>query len=162
MSEPVLRAEQLGKSFRQGGERIEVLNGLGCTVAPGERIAIIGRSGAGKSTLLHLLAGLDEPDTGDVWVAGSSITRSSPGRRARIRKPPYGICLPVASPAARVHGTGERRDAVAPARARRGGSHRARHERARSVRSAWKTGRGIARGNFPGASASGWLWPGRW
>ena len=85
MSEPVLRAEQLGKSFRQGGERIEVLNGLGCTVAPGERIAIIGRSGAGKSTLLHLLAGLDEPDTGDVWVAGSSITRSSPGRRARIR-----------------------------------------------------------------------------
>lgn len=85
MSEPVLRAEGLGKSFHQGDERIEVLHSLGCTVAAGERVAVVGRSGAGKSTLLHILAGLDEPDVGEVWVAGASITQSSPGGRARIR-----------------------------------------------------------------------------
>ncbi len=85
MSEPVLRAERLGKSFRQGGERIDILNGLGCSVAAGERIAVVGRSGAGKSTLLHILAGLEEPDAGEVWILGTSITHSSPGQRARIR-----------------------------------------------------------------------------
>ncbi len=81
----VLRAEGIGKSFVQGGQRIDVLNGLGCTVATGERIAIVGRSGAGKSTLLHILAGLDEANAGQVWVAGSSMTWASPGQRAAIR-----------------------------------------------------------------------------
>ena len=85
MNDPVLRAQGLTKSFRQGGERIGVLDGLDCAVAAGERIAVVGRSGAGKSTLLHILAGLDEPDSGDVWVAGAPITRESPGGRARIR-----------------------------------------------------------------------------
>lgn len=85
MSDPVLRADGLAKSFRQGGERIEVLDGLGCAVAAGERVAVVGRSGAGKSTLLHILAGLDEPDAGEVRVAGAEMTRASPGERARIR-----------------------------------------------------------------------------
>ena len=85
MSEPVLRAAGLAKSYQQGGERVAVLDGLGCSVAAGERIAVVGRSGAGKSTLLHILAGLDEPDQGQVWVAGEPITAASPGGRARIR-----------------------------------------------------------------------------
>ena len=85
MSEPVLRAQGLAKSFRQGGERVDVLGGLGCEVEAGERIAVVGRSGAGKSTLLHILAGLDEPDAGQVWVAGEAVTAASPGGRARIR-----------------------------------------------------------------------------
>ena len=85
MSEPVLSAQGLAKSFHQGDERIDVLNGLNCAVAAGERVAVVGRSGAGKSTLLHILAGLDEPDGGEVRVAGSRITRASAGDRARIR-----------------------------------------------------------------------------
>ena len=85
MSDAVLRAEGLAKSFRQGGERIDVLDGLNCAVAAGERVAVVGRSGAGKSTLLHILAGLDEPDAGEVLVAGSAVTRASSGERARIR-----------------------------------------------------------------------------
>ncbi len=85
MSDPVLRAHGLAKSFRQGGERIEVLDALHCAIATGERVAVVGRSGAGKSTLLHILAGLDEPDAGEVRVAGAAITRASPGARARIR-----------------------------------------------------------------------------
>ena len=74
MSDPVLRADGLAKSFRQGGERIEVLDALHCAIATGERVAVVGRSGAGKSTLLHILAGLDEPDEGAVRVAGAAIT----------------------------------------------------------------------------------------
>lgn len=85
MSEPVLSAQGLAKSFHQGEERVDVLNGLNCAVAAGERVAVVGRSGAGKSTLLHILAGLDEPDGGEVRVAGSRITRASAGDRARIR-----------------------------------------------------------------------------
>lgn len=85
MSEPVLSAQGLAKSFHQGDERIDVLNGLNCAVAEGERVAVVGRSGAGKSTLLHILAGLDEPDGGEVRVGGSRITRASAGDRARIR-----------------------------------------------------------------------------
>ena len=85
MTDPVLRGEQLCKSFQQGSERIAVLNGLNCAVAAGERVAVIGRSGAGKSTLLHILAGLDEPDGGEVWIAGASLTRASPGKRAQLR-----------------------------------------------------------------------------
>ena len=48
-------------------------------------MAIIGRSGSGKSTLLHLLAGLDEPDSGEVRVAGQNLTRADAAQRARIR-----------------------------------------------------------------------------
>jgi lipoprotein-releasing system ATP-binding protein len=90
MSE-VLKAEGLVKSYRQGEDEIAVLRGVRFSVAPGERIAIVGRSGAGKSTLLHLLAGLDEPDEGSVWVAGENLTAAQPARRAAIRNAHMGF-----------------------------------------------------------------------
>ncbi|MEJ2088483.1 MAG: ABC transporter ATP-binding protein [Gammaproteobacteria bacterium] len=84
MSE-VLRAEGLCKSFRQGDDQVHVLNGVDFSVSASERVAVIGRSGAGKSTLLHLLAGLDEPDSGSVYVAGENLTAADPARRAELR-----------------------------------------------------------------------------
>jgi lipoprotein-releasing system ATP-binding protein len=84
MSE-VLRAQALCKSYRQGGEALHVLRNVDFSVAAGERVAIVGRSGSGKSTLLHLLAGLDEPDSGSVLVAGENLTAASAGERAKIR-----------------------------------------------------------------------------
>jgi len=81
----VLRAKALKKTYRQGKEILQVLRDVEFSVADGERVAVVGRSGSGKSTLLHLLAGLDEPDSGTVEIAGENLTAADPGERARIR-----------------------------------------------------------------------------
>jgi len=80
VSEPVLSARALRKSFPSGDTRLEVLRGVDLDVAPGESVSIRGESGSGKSTLLNLLAGLDAPDAGAVAWAGSPDTGA--GRRA--------------------------------------------------------------------------------
>lgn len=66
MAEPVLKASGLSKTYRSGDALIEVLREVDLAVAPGESVSIRGESGSGKSTLLHLLAGLDQPDTGEL------------------------------------------------------------------------------------------------
>lgn len=68
MSEIMLRARELTKSFRTGQEGLQVLKGLHLEVRRGEFLAIRGASGVGKSTLLHLLGGLDRPDRGSLEV----------------------------------------------------------------------------------------------
>ena len=82
MSNPILSARGLVKTFRSGDRRIEVLRGVNLEVAPGESISIRGESGSGKSTLLHLLAGLDAPDSGELAWEGSPDTGSQ--RRAEF------------------------------------------------------------------------------
>jgi ABC-type lipoprotein export system ATPase subunit len=57
MSDPLLEAQELSKSFPSGTGRIEVLRGLDLRVLAGEAVAVVGESGVGKSTLLHLLGG---------------------------------------------------------------------------------------------------------
>ncbi|MGI9324456.1 MAG: ABC transporter ATP-binding protein [Pseudomonadales bacterium] len=82
---PVLLAADLHKQFRQGTEVIEVLSGASFSVSAGERIAILGRSGSGKSTLLHVLAGLDDTDSGQVLVMNEDMTAANSEERAGIR-----------------------------------------------------------------------------
>ncbi|MFU8814108.1 MAG: ABC transporter ATP-binding protein [Pseudomonadales bacterium] len=91
MNDRVLEAAGLCKSYAQGPDKLNVLQGVDLTVEAGERVAIIGRSGSGKSTLLHLLAGLDEPDAGSVRVGGADMTAASPSVRARIRNQHMGF-----------------------------------------------------------------------
>ena len=74
MSEPILEASDLHKTYLSGERRLEVLHGVSLTVREGESVSIRGESGSGKSTLLHLLAGLDAPDAGSVHWEGSSDT----------------------------------------------------------------------------------------
>ena len=79
MSDVVLAANGLAKSYLSGDRRIEVLRRVDLAVAAGESVAIRGESGSGKSTLLNLLSGLDVPDSGTIHWAGSA---PAPARRA--------------------------------------------------------------------------------
>ncbi|HZZ19492.1 MAG TPA: ABC transporter ATP-binding protein [Opitutaceae bacterium] len=80
MSELVLSARGLTKSYKSGELTLAVLRGVDVDVAAGESVSIRGESGSGKSTLLNLLAGLDAPDTGTVTWGGSPETGAA--RRA--------------------------------------------------------------------------------
>jgi len=71
VSNVVLSAHDVRKTYLSGDRRIEVLRGVNLEVHRGESISIRGESGSGKSTLLHLLAGLDAPDAGTVSWAGA-------------------------------------------------------------------------------------------
>lgn len=77
----VLAAHDLGKTFRQGPQEVEVLRGVNLAVPRGRRIAIVGASGSGKSTLLHCLGGLERPSSGQVrWGADDPLTLSERAR----------------------------------------------------------------------------------
>jgi lipoprotein-releasing system ATP-binding protein len=82
---PALECRGLGRRFTEGGVVINVLNGIDLSVAPGERIAIVGYSGAGKTTLLQLLGGLDTPTTGEVRVRGQNLSAVDNVQRGLIR-----------------------------------------------------------------------------
>ena len=87
----VLEAVELGKTYRDARRDIVVLDGLALSVAAGEWLAIVGASGAGKSTLLNLLGGLDTPSTGEVSVAGQSLSRMSENERSQWRNQRLGF-----------------------------------------------------------------------
>ena len=80
-----LRADNLVKKVTSPGGELTILNDVSLTVRPGESVAIVGPSGAGKSTLLALLAGLDEPSSGEVWLDGRHLSALDEDGRAAVR-----------------------------------------------------------------------------
>jgi lipoprotein-releasing system ATP-binding protein len=91
MSEAVLEAREVCKSFRQGPVLLPVLDGATLQVAAGERVAIVGASGSGKTTLLQILGGLDNPSSGTVFVAGRDIHALSERERGALRNRALGF-----------------------------------------------------------------------
>ena len=85
MNKTVLQCSGLTKIFSDGNKNITVLNNINLTVEKGEQVAILGTSGSGKSTLLHLLAGLDTPSSGKVWIANKNITYLSENKKSHLR-----------------------------------------------------------------------------
>src|SRR5579884_2753741 len=79
-SKSLIQVRGLNKTYRRGGENIQVLQGLNLDVDKGEFVAFMGPSGSGKTTLLNLLGGLDVPTRGTVTVAGDEITHMSAGK----------------------------------------------------------------------------------
>ncbi|MBL4761991.1 MAG: lipoprotein-releasing ABC transporter ATP-binding protein LolD [Gammaproteobacteria bacterium] len=83
--ESVLRGEQLTRYFSQGDIQVEVLKGIDLDIKANETLAIVGASGSGKSTLLHLLGGLDDPTSGQVFVLGKDFATLSEAQKATLR-----------------------------------------------------------------------------
>ena len=90
-SEPIIRVKHLHRIYRLSGEAIHAVNGVTFDIYPNEMTAIVGRSGSGKTTLLNLLAGLDDPTEGEVWVDGQRLADLDEPARLRLRRDRIGF-----------------------------------------------------------------------
>jgi len=88
---PRLSARGLQRSFRIGGNRIQVLRGIDLDLAPGESVFLCGASGAGKTTLLYTIAGLETPEAGSVEFEGRSLYGISGNALAKLRNDRMGF-----------------------------------------------------------------------
>src|SRR5262245_62372789 len=91
MTDLVLEATDVARTFRQGPIDLKVLEGVNLTVKAGERLAIIGSSGSGKTTLLQILGGLDKPTEGTVRIAGQDIHALDEKSRGSLRNRTLGF-----------------------------------------------------------------------
>jgi ABC-type lipoprotein export system ATPase subunit len=80
-----IKAENLHRGYSVGKKRIEVLHGIDLQIKRGEKVFLCGPSGAGKTTLMYILAGLEKPEQGSVWVDGQDLYAMSRRQQARIR-----------------------------------------------------------------------------
>jgi putative ABC transport system ATP-binding protein len=81
----LIRVRGLNKTYRRGGENIQVLQGLNLDVDQADFVAFMGPSGSGKTTLLNLLGGLDVPSAGSITVAGDEVTSMSASKLTQWR-----------------------------------------------------------------------------
>jgi len=87
----VLRAENISKIYCQNAVSLQALRSVSVTIQKGEFVAVLGRSGSGKSTLLNILAGLDRPSEGKVYIDGTDIFSLSEEKRTLLRREKIGF-----------------------------------------------------------------------
>jgi putative ABC transport system ATP-binding protein len=85
IADPVLKAEKITKQVSSPEGTLTIVADVDLQIASAETVAIIGASGAGKSTLLALLAGLDEPSSGRIWLNSKELTALDEDGRAAVR-----------------------------------------------------------------------------
>ena len=88
---PILRAHGLTRVFGEGATRVEACAGVDVEVRPGELLVIRGRSGSGKTTLLNMLAAVDRPTSGSVWLGDAELSAASEDELVRIRRDRIGF-----------------------------------------------------------------------
>ena len=87
----VLRAENISRIYCQNAVSLQALHSVSVTIQKGEFVTILGRSGSGKSTLLNILAGLDKPSEGKVYIDGTDIFHLSEEKRTLLRREKIGF-----------------------------------------------------------------------
>lgn len=88
---PAVEVRGVSRHFDGGGHTVYAVRDVSLTVPPGELLAIVGRSGSGKTTLLNLIAGLDRPDEGTVYLDGRGITSASEAELTALRRSHIGF-----------------------------------------------------------------------
>ena len=86
MSASILRAARLTKTVTSGDAPLTILDDVGFDIDSGDTVAVVGASGSGKTTLLGLLAGLDRPSEGEVWLDGNALSGLDEDARAALRQ----------------------------------------------------------------------------
>ncbi|HLI03676.1 MAG TPA: ABC transporter ATP-binding protein, partial [Terracidiphilus sp.] len=81
----LIEVRDVKKWIRNGARRVEILRGISLTIPAGQFVAVVGASGSGKSTLLGLLAGLDSPSSGEIWLDGAPIHNLAEAELAAVR-----------------------------------------------------------------------------
>jgi putative ABC transport system ATP-binding protein len=81
----MIELRHVSKSYQRGGQKVPVLHDLNLVVQTGDFLALMGPSGSGKSTLLNLIAGIDQPDEGEIIIDGRDIAKLSESQLARWR-----------------------------------------------------------------------------
>ncbi|MCC7359832.1 MAG: ABC transporter ATP-binding protein [Anaerolineales bacterium] len=88
---PIVRLEHVTKDYLEGGQTRSVLGGVSAAFEAGHFVAIRGRSGSGKSTLLNLIAGIDQPTGGDIYIGGVCVSRLRARERTLFRRDNLGF-----------------------------------------------------------------------
>ena len=91
MSESIISASSVTRSYESGGSTVWAVNGVDLDVVAGELLAVTGRSGSGKTTLLNLLSGLDRPTGGEVMFQGQNLTRLPERELVELRRRKIGF-----------------------------------------------------------------------
>ena len=91
MTQAMIEAKHLVKSFNVGNEHLTILKGINLTIQTGQFVGIMGPSGSGKSTLLYLLGGLDHPTQGDIYVNNYQISQLNDEQLAGFRSQTIGF-----------------------------------------------------------------------
>ena len=93
--EPIIKVENLRKVYKLGTQKVIALDNINLEIFPGEICCILGTSGSGKSTLLNMLAGLEKPSRGCVYINNSSISEMSERKLALFRQKYLGFVFSV-------------------------------------------------------------------
>src|SRR3954447_11428052 len=93
--EAIIRAIQVHKTYDTGSAKVQALRGIDFSVARGEMVAVMGPSGCGKTTLLNCLSGLDNIDSGEIWLEGKNLAQMSDKERTEYRALRMGFVFQV-------------------------------------------------------------------
>ncbi|RSL17955.1 putative ABC transport system ATP-binding protein [Edaphobacter aggregans] len=89
--QPIILAQDLGKTYRSGKLEVPALRKVSFEVDPGEFVAIVGPSGSGKSTLFYILGGLTQATSGSVLIGGTDFARLTDAERTKMRRAKIGF-----------------------------------------------------------------------